>query len=82
VSGGAVHHPERNKIARDLAAYRDAPRLILAEQLGRRPPPRLILEIDIGKLLSVTVAHDEAGVVVFLDSPGWREAAGRHFDTF
>jgi hypothetical protein len=43
---------------------------------------RLILEIDIGKLLSVTVAHDEAGVVVFLDSPGWREAAGRHFDTF
>jgi hypothetical protein len=29
-------------------------RLILAEQLGRRSSPRLILEIDIGDLLSVT----------------------------
>ena len=31
--------------------------------------PRLILEIDIGKLLSVAVADNEAGVQ-FLDSPG------------
>ncbi len=39
----------------------------------------LILEIDIGKLLSVAVADDEAGVH-FLDSPRRREAAGfRHF---
>jgi hypothetical protein len=32
---------------------------VLAEQLGRRSPARLILEIDIGKRLSVAVAHDE-----------------------
>jgi hypothetical protein len=38
-------------------------------------PPRLILEIDIGERLSVVVAHDEAGVVVFLDGPWRREAA-------
>jgi hypothetical protein len=36
--------------------------------------PRLILEIDIGELLSVVVAHDEAGGL-FFDRPRRREAA-------
>jgi hypothetical protein len=35
-------------------------RLILAEQLGCRASSRLILVIDVGKLLSVVVAHHEA----------------------
>jgi hypothetical protein len=34
-------------------------------------------ETNIGKLLPVVVAHDEAGVQ-FLDRPGRREAAGGH----
>jgi len=37
------------------------PRLILAEQLGCRSPPRLVLEIDVGERLSVVVAHDKTG---------------------
>jgi hypothetical protein len=37
-------------------------------------PPRFILEIDIGKLLHVVVAHNKAGFL-FLDGPGRREAA-------
>ena len=41
---------------------------------------RLILEIDIGKLLAVVVAHDEAGVVVFLDRPRrWETASYWHY---
>jgi hypothetical protein len=40
-------------------------RLILAEQLGCRASPRPILEIDIGKLLSVVVADNEAGGLFF-----------------
>jgi hypothetical protein len=40
---------------------RDPSRPILAEQLGRRSPPGLIVEIDIGKRLSAAVAHDKAG---------------------
>jgi hypothetical protein len=35
---------------------------------------RLILEIDVGELLSVIVANNEAGSVQFLDSPRRREA--------
>jgi hypothetical protein len=50
----------------------------MREQLGCGLPPRLILEIDIGKLLAVVVANDEAGIVVYLDIPGRREAAGGH----
>jgi hypothetical protein len=42
--------------------------------LGCRSPPRLILEINTRELLSVAVAHDEAGGL-FLDDPGRREAA-------
>jgi len=50
---------------------------ILAEQLGRRPPARLILEIDVGKLPAVAVAHREPRLL-FLDSPGRQEAATVH----
>ena len=35
----------------------DATGLVAGEQLGRRAPPRLILEIDIGQRLAVVVAH-------------------------
>jgi hypothetical protein len=41
---------------------RNPSRLTFAEQVCRRPLPRLILEVDIGELLSVVVADDEAGV--------------------
>ena len=37
---------------------RDPARLILRQQLGRRPSPRLILVIDVSELLSVSVPHD------------------------
>jgi hypothetical protein len=45
--------------------------------VGRRSSPRLILEIDIRKLLSVAVAHDKASVQ-FFDGSRRREAAGGH----
>src|SRR5438094_540450 len=38
---------------------RDPSRLILAEQLGRRAPPGLILEIDITQFLPGVVPHDK-----------------------
>jgi hypothetical protein len=40
---------------------RDPSRLVFGEQLGRRSPPRLILEIDIRQLLPSFVLHDKAG---------------------
>jgi hypothetical protein len=44
----------------------------------RRPPSGLLLEVEIAERLPVLVAHDEAGVVHLVDSPGWREAASAH----
>jgi hypothetical protein len=41
-------------------------------------PPRLILIIDIGKLLPAAVLHDKAGFQ-FIDGPGRREAARKQF---
>jgi hypothetical protein len=38
-----------------------APGLVAGEELGRRSPSRLILEIDVGERLPVGVADDEAG---------------------
>jgi hypothetical protein len=52
------------------------PRLVAREQLGRRASPRLILEIDVGKLLPVVIAHDVARRL-FLDDSRWWEAAHR-----
>jgi len=51
--------------------------LIFGEQLGRRPPSRLFLEINIRKLLSRAVLHDEGGTNIF-DCPRRREAAAWH----
>jgi hypothetical protein len=60
---------------RQLGDIADDPsRLIPREQLGRRASPRLILEIDIGELLPVLIAHHEA-CSLFFDGPRWREAA-------
>jgi hypothetical protein len=35
---------------------RDAPRLVA---VGRRAPPRLVLEVDVGERLRIAVADDE-----------------------
>jgi hypothetical protein len=48
---------------------------MLGEQLGRRAPAGLFLEIEIGERLPGIVADDQAGVVVLFDRPRWREAA-------
>ncbi len=62
---------------------RHSSRLVASEQLGRRSPAGLILEVEIGERLPGTVADDEAGVVRLIDRPGRREAAHgsdeRHF---
>jgi hypothetical protein len=41
---------------------RDPPRLIFREQLGRRSPARLVLEVDVSELLAVVIAHHITGV--------------------
>ena len=37
---------------------------VAGEQLGRRAPPRLLLEIDVGERLPVVIADDEAGLLL------------------
>ena len=39
------------------------------------PPPRLRLEVDVGKRLPVAVTDDVAALVVLFDVPGRRKAA-------
>jgi hypothetical protein len=72
-SGATGHRP-----AQQLRQLRhvggEAQRLVAGEQLGRRSPAGLILEIDVGERLLVRVPDDEAGVR-FLDGPRRREAA-------
>ena len=46
----------------------DAPGLIAGEEVRRRAPSRLPLEIDVGEGLPVGVADDEAGVLQSLRS--------------
>ena len=58
---------------RQLGIRRAPPRLILGEQLGRRSPAELILEIDIGERLAAVVANGEARGLL-LDRPRRREA--------
>jgi hypothetical protein len=62
--------------ARQFRQLRDfSPRsaaFIFAEQLSRRSSPRFILEIDIGKLLSVVVADDKN------QNRRWIKAGGNH----
>ena len=55
---------------------RHAARLVAGEQLGRRAPTGLVLEIEIAERLPGGVLHDEARIVIFFDRPRWREAAG------
>jgi hypothetical protein len=71
--------PERNVNIRHVSReniHRNPPRLIFGEQFRRRPPSRLILEIDIRQRLLVVIAHDKAGGL-FFDGPRGREAAGK-----
>jgi hypothetical protein len=50
---------------------RDPSRLILAEQLGRRAPPRLVLEIDIRKLLpALSITTKQASLSSSIDQGG------------
>lgn len=58
--------------------HRNAPRFVLGHELGRRAPAGLFLVIDIGQRLPVGVIDDETGWA-FLDGPGRREAAWRHY---
>src|SRR5689334_14859977 len=51
----------------------DAPRFIFSEQLGCGASTRLILEMDIGELLAITVAHDETGVKTCIAVGRWRQ---------
>jgi hypothetical protein len=41
---------------------RNPSRLIAGQLFRRRSPAGFILEIDVGKLMPIVVAHDEAGV--------------------
>ena len=60
----------------------NAPGFIAGEELRRRSPAGLLLEIDIGERQAAVILHDEAGVRL-LDGPRRREAARgprwRHF---
>ena len=49
------------------------------EQLHVSLQPRLILEINASERLAPAILHDEARVVVLLDRPWRREAAGLHY---
>jgi hypothetical protein len=40
---------------------RDPPRLVAGERLGRRAPPRLFLEVDVGQLLAIHRSTRAAG---------------------
>jgi len=61
LSSGRVPHIE--------ATGSPGPELSASLSIGK-----LFLEIDIGELLSISVAHDEASAVEFFKRPGWREA--------
>jgi transcriptional regulator with XRE-family HTH domain len=48
---------------------------IAREQLRRCTSPWLLLEINVGELLPISVANDNAGVVEFFNRPGRRKVA-------
>jgi len=60
-----------------LALFRCPAGSVGQGKAGCRPPPRLILEIDIRERLAVVVVHDKAGVLL-LDRLGRREVASSH----
>ena len=55
---------------------RDAPRFVSGHQIGRRSAPWFFLVIHLRERVAVPVLHDEARIVVVVDGPGRREAAG------
>jgi len=61
------------------AAWRSSPPcgagLIAGEQLRRRAPTGLVLEIEIAERLPGGVLHDEPRIIMLLDDPRRREAA-------
>ena len=71
VSRWCVLPSQQRRQLRDVGG--DAPGLVAGEEVRRRTPARLLLEIDIGERLTVGVADDEAGVHRF-DGPGWQLA--------
>ena len=74
-SSRLVHRRRRAQQLRQLGDVDgDAPGLVAGEEMRRRAPAPLLLEIDVGERLPVGVADDEAGVG-FLDGPGRREVA-------
>ena len=42
----------------NFAMFSDAPRLVAGEEVRRRAPSRLLLEIDVGERLAVGVPDD------------------------
>ena len=46
------------------------------KQLGRRSPAGLILEMDIGTLVAVVVAHDKAGMRLWRSIPWFMSFSG------
>jgi hypothetical protein len=86
--GGVYGNPRPLRTQRNIATRRWSQSTVPPQRVhrpGKRQcrvllPPRLVLEIDIGKRLSVGVADNEAGVL-FLDGLGRREAAGGHLST-
>ena len=52
-------------------------RLILGHEISRRSAPGRFLVVNIPKRAPIPVLHDEAGVVVIFNRPGFREGAAR-----
>ena len=66
--------PQRLRQLRDVG--RDLARLLAGEQLCRRAPARLIVEVHVGKRLAVAIPDDDTGVEFFCGP--WREKAVGH----
>jgi hypothetical protein len=61
---------------RQLGEVGSNPPRLVAQQLGRRPPPRLTLIIDVAQRLSVLIADDKTGVQILEPSnPWWLQTA-------
>ena len=74
--GGGYFNTAAASAAPAVGCY--PPCLITREQVRRRPPSGLGLEIHVSQRLTVIVADDEAASVVLFDIPGRGEAAIGH----
>jgi hypothetical protein len=62
-SGRILSGGQRGSSSGSLADIRrNPPRLVFGEQLGRRSPAGILLEIDVGDLLAVAVTDNKAGL--------------------